>query len=146
MSSSSDCQQVLTISPLCEDGSPTVDDWRHAARLPAQEPCVAVLEPPPSPSSAIRSRARAGAGREGSTAPLTWRASMRDRDQLRQLLALGDGLLLDHADAAAVPLQLVLLVDRAVLERQQRPLEAAVGRPHGAAAAEHLGLVHGVPG
>src|SRR3954447_11497870 len=36
-----------------------------------------------------------------------------------------------------------LLVDRAVLEREQRPLEEAVRRPHGAAAAEHLGLVHG---
>src|SRR6185436_9718536 len=78
--------------------------------------------------------------------PLTRRASTLDRNQPRELLALCDGLLLDHADAAAVPLQLILLVDRAVLEREQRPLEKAVRRPHGAAAAEHLGLVHGVPG
>src|SRR4051794_41357419 len=81
----------------------------------------------------------------GITAPLT-RASTLDRDYLRQFLALRDGLLLDHADAAAVPLQLVLLVDRAVLEREQRPLKEAVRRPHGAAGAEHLSLVHGVPG
>src|SRR4051794_38999486 len=73
------------------------------------------------------------------------RASTLDRDQLRELLALRHGLLLDDANAAAVPLQLVLLVDRAVLEREQRPLEEAVRRTHGAAGAEHLGLVHGMP-
>src|SRR6185436_17273776 len=78
--------------------------------------------------------------------PLTRRASVVDRNQPRELLALCDGLLLDHAGAAAVPLQFVLLVDRAVLEREQRPLEEAVRRPCGASAAEHLGLVHGVPG
>src|SRR3954462_15852610 len=80
------------------------------------------------------------------TAPRMRRASTLDRAQPRQLLALRDGLLLDHADTAAVPFQLVLLVDRAVLEREQRPLEAAVRRSHSAAAAEHLGLVPGVPG
>src|SRR4029079_460416 len=69
-----------------------------------------------------------------------------DRDQPRQLLALRDGLLLDDPDPAAVPLQLVLLVDRAVLECEECPLEEAVPRVDNATAAEHLGLVHGVPG